>query len=77
MFKELQLAREAFNKRFVALEENKESIIEKIKEMNTRITELQRKLGLKDDFVLPQLDRHDVNAIKTFTWNLYLFLYPL
>ena len=64
LFKELQLAREAFNKRFVELEENKESIIEKIKEMNTRITELQRKLGLKDDFVLPQLDRHDVNAIK-------------
>lgn len=66
MFKELQLVRETFNKRFEALEENKEIIIEKIKEMNLRVIELQRKLGVKDDFVLPQLDRHDVNARRIF-----------
>jgi uncharacterized membrane protein (DUF106 family) len=66
LFKELQLVRETFNKRFEALEENKETIIEKIKEMNVRVIELQRKLGVKDDFVLPQLDRHDVNARRTF-----------
>lgn len=66
LFKELQLVRETFNKRFEALEENKETIIEKIKEMNLRVIELQRKLGVKDDFVLPQLYRHDVNARRTF-----------
>ncbi|MCO5566368.1 hypothetical protein L7F22_020045 [Adiantum nelumboides] len=59
LFRQLQLIREAFNKKFANFEESKESIIEKIQEMHLQISELQKKLGLKDDFMLPRLENHD------------------
>ncbi|KAH7421200.1 hypothetical protein KP509_13G045300 [Ceratopteris richardii] len=59
LFKEIQIIREAFNKKFANFEENKDIIIDKIKEMHLRILELQKKLGWKDDFILPQLEKHD------------------
>ncbi|KAI5065904.1 hypothetical protein GOP47_0018528 [Adiantum capillus-veneris] len=59
LFRQLHLIREVFNTKFKNFEENKESIIEKIEEMYLRILELQKKLGLKDDFILPQLENHD------------------
>lgn len=62
LFRQLQMIREVFNKKFASFEENKESIVEKIKEMHLRITELQKKLGVKDDFILPQLEKHDVSG---------------
>ncbi|EFJ08223.1 hypothetical protein SELMODRAFT_429175 [Selaginella moellendorffii] len=52
--------REGFNDKMEECGRSKTHTIEKIREMHTRIRELQKSLGQKDDFILPELNRTDV-----------------
>ncbi|EFJ12192.1 hypothetical protein SELMODRAFT_425544 [Selaginella moellendorffii] len=51
--------REGFNDKMEESGRSKTHTIEKIREMHTRIRELQKSLGQKDDFILPELNRTD------------------